>query len=781
MKNRAQQQAQARKIQAQIEDLEKKLSFNRDNLVRMFFCKQLAQLLTVRNPVKFKKYIQMGLKIGHKLPDTSPRYFQAMCDLYRLKCTLFYDKSVDLKLLIPNFRATQTPTDKKNNERNKSLKQIASRYLTFAQKLNSNFELMEAHKFLGNCLINEAEDFFFQTKELGDDYLQRRRVEISFETKIKQAIGYIEEAIFKLDLWKKEILPEEITWLEYSTNLKFSLANAYMVYSKFDDKYLKKSLVIFIEILKKLPKPKEHQGSANLSWNIQKARNNAGLQYGERNQNVRLYCSILNNIALLYKDLEKFESSKNYFQKSLKVVQKKPQFWDEEIHARKQLANSFMILKEFSNSESTLSDALKLLRRVEQVKSFKDDPRIEEFKQDIYELTADCATEKQEYESYLRHFSKFKNLEEPYKKDCAKYKDVSIYEWIHLFEDMQSTGQELDLALIFENSQKNFKDELRQFIRYVMNNEIGSDPLDQLKLMNELISLLRGNKKLKSFSIQAFKFIVELYEWVFKETKNPNSELKLQDNQLKDLQEDYVYLLIDYSATLDDLEIIIRKIEELMVKAYNFSSSKLSDFSIVIKLLYYLEICYRGNDMYKEKAAKIARVFDKLEDKFEDNEKIVKRFFNDLDQFSGEDLDAEIEFEIGKKQKKISHGQMEEEGLKTTDPDRIQVNQKASFFERANIDVAPNPHVDWGYYEPMEELNYGADLPLSESKFVKSSSKVKRNVSLSDSELNLIQQSSSERPKNRKPRKITSQNSNHFNDANNDGLSLSNKAPVATS
>lgn len=124
---------------------------------------------------------------------------------------------------------------------------------------------------------------------------------------------------------------------------------------------------------------------------------------------------------------------------------------------------------------------------------------------------------------------------------------------------------------------------------------------------------------------------------------------------------------------------------------------------------------------------------------------------------------------------------MEEEGLKTTDPDRIQVNQKASFFERANIDVAPNPHVDWGYYEPMEELNYGADLPLSESKFVKSSSKVKRNVSLSDSELNLIQQSSSERPKNRKPRKITSQNSNHFNDANNDGLSLSNKAPVATS
>ena len=144
-----------------MEELEKKLNYTRDSLVKMFYCKQIAQLVTVQNPSKFKKFIQMGLKLGHKLGNTSPRYYQAMCDLYRLKCTLFSDKSVNLKLLISGYRNSQHSTSQTNRERNKSLKEIAKKYMVYAKKLNSNFEIMESYKFLGNCVINEAEDCFF--------------------------------------------------------------------------------------------------------------------------------------------------------------------------------------------------------------------------------------------------------------------------------------------------------------------------------------------------------------------------------------------------------------------------------------------------------------------------------------------------------------------------------------------------------------------------------------------------------------------------------------------
>jgi hypothetical protein len=88
------------------------------------------------------------------------------------------------------------------------LKEIAKKYMVQARKLNSHYEKSEAYKFLGNCVVNEAEDCYFNSKEMKDAILKRRSWEIQFEVKIKQAIKYLEESIFSLEQWKKELPPE---------------------------------------------------------------------------------------------------------------------------------------------------------------------------------------------------------------------------------------------------------------------------------------------------------------------------------------------------------------------------------------------------------------------------------------------------------------------------------------------------------------------------------------------------------------------------------------------
>lgn len=95
------------------------------------------------------------------------------------------------------------------------LKEIAKKYMVYAKKLNSHYELSEAYKFLGNCVINEAEESFYQSKEMKEDILKKRRWEIQFEVKIKQAIEYLKEGMFRIDQWKKELPPEQVTWMEY--------------------------------------------------------------------------------------------------------------------------------------------------------------------------------------------------------------------------------------------------------------------------------------------------------------------------------------------------------------------------------------------------------------------------------------------------------------------------------------------------------------------------------------------------------------------------------------
>lgn len=453
--------------------------------------------------------------------------------------------------------------------------------------------------------------------------------------------------------------------MEYWQNLQFSLGNAYMVFGKFDDKYLKSSLQQFLELLKKLPKPSEKQLNQSSRRNMQHLLNKSGLKYEDRDQNVRIYCSILNNVGLIYRDLEMFKNSKKYFQAYLGIVNHKIDYWDEEIQARKQLANSYMILKEFSNAEDSLVTALSLLKKIESSVRYKSDARLPELKQSIYEMNQDCNTEKQEYEEYRKLFKKFKNLEIPHEKNSPKYKSISIYSWIKLFEDMQSTGSEMDIALVFESKDKVFKDEISQFMRYISNDEIGEDPQDQLKVLNELISILRSNKKLSPYSLKVFRNTLDLYEWIFKASKNVNSNVKLTDTELYELKEDHIYLHIDYSSTLDDLEIAISKIEDIMVKAY-FFAKKLRDFEIIIKILYYLEIYYKGGQL-KQKSQRVSRVFDQLDDMFDDRNKMIDDFFNELDQFQGigNENNEELDLEAVMKQKKLNSGAMEEEGLKS--------------------------------------------------------------------------------------------------------------------
>lgn len=58
-------------------------------------------------------------------------------------------------------------------------------------------------------------------------------------------------------------------------------------------------------------------------------------------------------------------------------------------------------------------------------------------------------------------------------------------------------------------------------MRYVSNDEIGQDPIEQLKVMNQLISVLRGDKKLKPYSLRVIKNTLDLYEWSLKQFRNP--------------------------------------------------------------------------------------------------------------------------------------------------------------------------------------------------------------------------------------------------------------------
>ena len=77
---------------------------------------------------------------------------------------------------------------------------------------------------------------------------------------------------------------------------------------------------------------------------------------------------------------------------------------------------------------------------------------------------------------------------------------------------MQNTGEELDILLIFQSKTKKLVNELNQFMRYVSNDEIGNEPTEQLQVMNQLISVLRGDKKLKPFCLNVIKNTLDLYE-----------------------------------------------------------------------------------------------------------------------------------------------------------------------------------------------------------------------------------------------------------------------------
>jgi len=108
-------------------------------------------------------------------------------------------------------------------------------------------------------------------------------------------------------------------------------------------------------------------------------------------------------------------------------------------------------------------------------------------------------------------------------------------------------------------------------MRYVSNDEIGNEPTEQLQVMNQLISVLRGDKKLKPFCLNVIKNTLDLYEWSLKEFRNPQSKRRALDQEIRKQAEDYIYLHIDYSSTMDDLEIPMWKIEETMAKAFFFA------------------------------------------------------------------------------------------------------------------------------------------------------------------------------------------------------------------
>ena len=85
--------------------------------------------------------------------------------------------------------------------------------------------------------MNEAEDCLENSEGVKEEVLLRRALEIQFEVKIKSAISHLEEAAFQLAIWRKELPLESLHWQEYEQQIQFSLAGAYLVYSKFDDSY----------------------------------------------------------------------------------------------------------------------------------------------------------------------------------------------------------------------------------------------------------------------------------------------------------------------------------------------------------------------------------------------------------------------------------------------------------------------------------------------------------------------------------------------------------------
>ena len=167
-----------------------------------------------------------------------------------------------------------------------------------------------------------------------------------------------------------------------------------------------------------------------------------------------------------------------------------------------------------------------------------------------------------------------------------------------------------------------------------------------------MVSVLRGNKKLISYSISVIKNTLDMYDWIFKASKGLNPKVKLSSVELREFREDYILLLIDYASTLDDLETSIVKIEEVMVKAYFFSKN-LDDFETIIKVLYYLELYYKGRDNCRSKALAIQIVFDKLEGNSEDKNRVVESFFSELDRFKGQENEDEVDMHITKQQKLV--------------------------------------------------------------------------------------------------------------------------------
>lgn len=198
---------------------------------------------------------------------------------------------------------------------------------------------------------------------------------------------------------------------------------------------------------------------------------------------------------------------------------------------------------------------------------------------------------------------------------------------------MQSTGEELDILDIFQSKTKNLEAELNQFMRYVSKNDFGDNLMDQLEVANQLVSVLRADQKLKPFSIRVMEESLELNKWSLKQFRNPQFKMQLPESKIRKIWEDYIFLHIDYASTMDDLGIPMWKIEQVMTSAHTLAASD-RNIDAIIEILYYLEIYYREKPDFRHKAVKIQRIFDQMEERKTNKEKIVSDFFKELQQFS---------------------------------------------------------------------------------------------------------------------------------------------------
>ena len=115
--------------------------------------------------------------------------------------------------------------------------------LKYSEELNDAIHYFNSYRFRAIIKYQEAEKFIEEEKQ-AEDYFRKRDLQAEFENSLNESLSLFEKAGEHLEAYKKQDL-ENSKQLE--ATLFFDIGNVYLLYSKLDDKHIKKALQFFLD------------------------------------------------------------------------------------------------------------------------------------------------------------------------------------------------------------------------------------------------------------------------------------------------------------------------------------------------------------------------------------------------------------------------------------------------------------------------------------------------------------------------------------------------------